>query len=83
MRKRVSRWVRGYDKVTEAVAVEYPLSEKWDLNRLQALFGVPADDPMFDCFPIGADEAAVLSEAVSGTIALDTHDFFLEANAEE
>lgn len=73
----VTRWVRGYDKMTETVAVEYLLSEKWDLKRLQALFGVPANDPMFDSFPIGADEAAILSEVVSGALALDTHDFFL------
>ena len=83
MSKRIARWIRGYDKATEAVTLEYRLSEDWDLNRLQALFGVPAGNPMLDCFPIGAHEAAALSTAVAGAITLDTHDFFLEADAEE
>ena len=83
MSKRATRWLRGYDKVTEVVEIEYPLSEKWELKRLQDLFGVPVNDPMFSCFPVGADEAAALSGAVSGAITLDTHDFFLEADADE
>ncbi|MEY2934728.1 MAG: hypothetical protein RL033_5477 [Pseudomonadota bacterium] len=48
---KISRWVRGYDRTSENLVVEYLLPDAWDLVRLQELFGVTTGDPMFDCFP--------------------------------
>jgi hypothetical protein len=68
--------------VRETVAIEYSLSTDWDLGRLQVLFGLSGDDPMFDSFPIGAREAAALAGSVNGSIRLDLYEFFLEADSE-
>lgn len=83
MSDRVTRWIRGYDRVSETIAAEYPLSRDWDLAQLQTLFGLSGDNPMFDSFPIGTREAAALAASTNGSIALDLYDFFLEADSEE
>ena len=80
---RVARWIRGYDRVGDAVAVEYPLPKQWDLRALQLLFGLPGDNLLVDSFPIGAREAAALSVGVEGPIDVSVYDFFLEAESEE
>ncbi len=80
---RVARWVRGYGRVGDVVAVEYPLPKVWDLRALQQLFQLPADNLLVDSFPIRAREAAALSAGVEGPIDVTVYDFFLEAEAEE
>jgi len=83
MSMHIARWIRGYHRVGDAVAVEYPLPKGWDVRALQQLFGLPPDDLLVDSFPIGAREAAALSVGVDGTIDVNVYDFFLEAEAEE
>jgi hypothetical protein len=83
MSMRIARWIRGYHRVSETVAVEYRLPQAWDLPSLQLLFGLPADNLLVDSFPIGEREAAALSPGVEGTIDVNVYDFFLEAEAEE
>ena len=83
MSMRVARWIRGYDRVSDAVAVEYPLSKQWDLRALQQLFDLPEDNLLVDSFPIGARQAAALSVGVEGPIDVSIYDFFLEAESEE
>jgi hypothetical protein len=79
MSARVARWIRGYERVGDAVAVEYPLPKQWDLAALQLLFELPADDPLVDSFPIGPRQAAALLAGVEAPIDVSVYDFFLEA----
>lgn len=83
MSVRIARFIRGYDRVSEAVAVEYRLPRAWDLRALQQLFQLPADNLLVDSFPIRAREAAALSGGVEGPIDVSIYDFFLETEAEE
>ncbi len=83
MSVRIARWIRGYSRTEDKVAVEYALPEQWDLRGLQVLFGVPEDNLLVDSFPIGPQEAAALSSGLHGTIDLNAYDFFLEAEAAE
>jgi hypothetical protein len=79
----IVRWIRGYERVGGALAVEYPLPEQWDLRALQLLFELPADNPLIDSFPIGPQQAAALSVGVEWAIDVTVYDFFLEAESEE
>jgi len=79
---RVTRWVRGYDKVRETMNVEYRIPESMTLEVLQRLFGVEADDPMFECYPVGSTQAQVLSGALGVDLLKQDCDYFVEAEAE-
>ncbi len=83
MSVRIARWIRGYSRTDDKVAVECALAEQWDLRRLQALFGVPEDNLLVDSFPIGPHAAAALSSGFHATIDLNAYHFFLEAKAAE
>jgi hypothetical protein len=54
-----------------------------DLPALQKLFEVDLDDPMYDAWPVGPKEAAVLRRHVEGPIDLDRYDFFIDCTAAE
>lgn len=78
----VSRWIRGYDKVSGRMLVEYRLPVFWSLERLQHLFGMPEDNPMFDCFPVHDSIARLIESDLGINLLLDDREFFLEADAE-
>jgi predicted transcriptional regulator len=40
---KVTRWIRGFDRHTKWLAIEHRLSPAYPLERLQELFGIPAD----------------------------------------
>lgn len=48
---------------------------------LQALFGRPSDDPMYECYPIGAQQAPALEPGVGQSLVSDGLTWFLEADA--
>lgn len=76
----MNRWLRWYDKHGDALAGEAPL-EGLSLAALQALFGVPAHDPMYDSFPVRAGHIPTLQSKVDHPIDLEGHDYFVEADA--
>jgi len=80
---KVSRWIRGFDKRTESLAVQHRLSPEFPLERLQELFGIPAHNPMFDVYPIGPTEARVLAPYIDGELELGNYSYYVEADAEE
>ena len=61
------------------LAGEYPLNGI-DLAALQALFDVPSEDPMYDCWEVGPEHAKVLQRHVEGRIDLDRYDYFVECS---
>lgn len=77
----VTRWIRGYEKIGGSMRVEYRLPESLSLQQLQYLFGVPEDNPMYDCFPITASIARVLELTIGSPLLDETQEFFLEADA--
>jgi len=76
---RVERLIRGFD-ARDALVSEHRIPEAWTLARLQARFGVPADNPMYDCFPIGDAHRQVLVDTVGADVSPDVH-YFVEADA--
>lgn len=79
----VSHWIRAYDNVQGRMLAEYRLPESWTLKRLQDLFGVSEDNPMFDCYPINDAVARVLEPTVGVPLVCDDREFFLETDAEQ
>lgn len=51
------------------------------LTDLQRLFGASATDPMYDCWPVGAEQVAGLTPYLAAPIKLDRYDYFGEADA--
>lgn len=78
----VNRWLRWYDKHKDTLVGELPL-EGLSLAALQALFSVPAHDPMYDSFPVRAEHLPILQSKVAHPIDLEGHDYFVEADAAE
>ncbi len=81
--ERVRRWIRGYSRELGTMAVEYSLPDSWTLDRLQRLFGISEEDPMFDCYPIGENEFAALGGSIGQSPDFGQLEFFLEADAED
>jgi hypothetical protein len=52
-----------------------------ELDELQVLFGVTAVNPMYDCWPVGPTQAAVISAAAGVPVDLSHFDYFVEADA--
>ncbi len=71
------RTLAFYEKGADELAGEYRLSGM-DLPKLQALFGVNLDNPMYDVWPVGPAEMKVLKAHVDGPIDLEKYDYFLE-----
>jgi hypothetical protein len=75
---RVLRWFEkapGDGLVGEAVMADA------ELHVLQALFGVPAGNPMYDCWPVGPAHAATVSGMAGVAVDLCRFDYFVEADA--
>lgn len=82
MYENLVRAVSYFDKDSEEMVGEYPLVGI-DLPALQALFGVEPEDPMYDVWPVGPAELAVLRNHVAGEIDLERYDYYLECYTTE
>jgi hypothetical protein len=80
MEPKVERTLSFFEKQGDAFIGEYPLIGI-DLPALQKLFGVDLGDPMYDVWPVGPNEAAVLRHHVDGPIDLSKYDYFVECSA--
>jgi hypothetical protein len=78
---KLRRVLRGYEKVGDRMIVELPLKEV-DVSVLQKAFGLPPNDPMYDCYPVGMDELNALQPFIAGTVDLRAYEFFLECDAQ-
>jgi len=74
----VTRWLRWYGP-DERLAGEVRL-QGVTLAELQKLFGVPSDNPMYDCWPVTQEHAQVLQEYVATQIDLRRFTYFVEAD---
>ncbi len=52
------------------------------MDQFQAIFRPPQSDPrMYDSYPVGSDEARLLSQALGIELDLDRFDYFVECDA--
>jgi hypothetical protein len=75
---RVIRW---FEKDKDALAGELRL-DKVDLPRLQKLFNVPENNPMYDCYPIKTKKQIKhIQEITNYPVDPRSYDYFLECDA--
>lgn len=75
---RVVYLLRWFDPASEWLVGEEVLEEV-DLEELRALFGLAADDPVFNVYPVGDREAAALQQGLVHLINRDAYVYFVEA----
>lgn len=76
----VRRLLRWYDRRSDELVGSAPL-QHIELPALQRIFGLAADDPMYNAYPVTAREASQLQAYVDVPLQLDRHDYFIEADA--
>jgi hypothetical protein len=77
----VTRVLVWYSNKDDSFVAEHAL-EGIDLEQLKALFKPPPGDPlMYDSYPVGRDEAALLGKVLGISIDLDHFDYFVECDA--
>ena len=81
--RTVSRVLVAYEKVPgEDFVGEWPL-KSISLTKLQTLFGIQTDDPLYcDCYAVGPEQAEGLRGHVEHEIDTDASDYFVEAYRE-
>lgn len=77
----VSRWICGYDRETDQLVVEYHLPEAWTLQRLQELFDVPEENPMYDSFELDEEQERIFARDLGTDLPAAGLAFFVEATA--
>jgi len=75
----MSRVIRYFDKVDESYIDEVLLDVP--LVLLQELFGINADNPMYDCYPIARTQEAFFKKYCEINFNFDRFDYFLEYDA--
>ena len=73
----IVRSVTWYEKKGDSFVGEAPIHHL-KTSDLQAIFGVPKDDPMYDCYPIGASHVNTLQKFVDVKIDIHSFDYFVE-----
>ncbi|WP_373033827.1 colicin E3-like toxin immunity protein [Sulfurovum sp.] len=75
----VRRYLQWYSKDTEFSVGQENLKD-FELNQLQKLFGVPSDDPMYDCWEVNDVHLSELQKHVDHRINLAKYSYFIEAS---
>lgn len=78
----VRRFISYFDKRTELIAGEIPLvdpSPDW----IRELFGLPPDDPAYDCYPVNVDNLQFVATKIAdgALINLDAYDYFIDCES--
>jgi len=73
----VSRFVIGYRRSDDRVQEELPL--RITLADLQALFGRPEDDPMYDAYAVTEAQRPSLEKLLGRSLDLSRFEYFVEA----
>ena len=73
----VSRFLIAYGRSDDRVHEELPLPLA--LADLQALFGRPKDDPMYDAYPVTEAQRPSLEKLLGRTLDISRFEYFVEA----
>jgi hypothetical protein len=76
----VVRVVRWFDKSSDRLVGEAVMASA-RLEELQALFDVAPDNPMYDSWIVGPNQAGALSRMTGVPVDLDRFDYFVDAHA--
>jgi hypothetical protein len=80
---RFERVIRWFEKDGDALVGELRLSE-FDLSKLQRLFNISKDNPMYDCYPIKTKrQIQHFKKITNHPIDTRAYDYFLECDAIE
>jgi hypothetical protein len=71
------RVIRYFGKLDELLAGEYVLPPL-DVVLLQDIFSVAEDNPMYDSFPVGEEQAKILALHFPLKFDMGKFDYFLE-----
>lgn len=83
MPKKIKRVVRWFNKKSDALVGEVELIN-FELTKLQKLFYVSENNPMYDCYPVKTEEQILYIRAKTKySIDVTTHDYFLECEVKE
>lgn len=79
--KKTQIIIQWFDKDSDALVGESRLREDVDFRKLQDIFNVPEDDPMYDCYPIiTSEQIKYIEEVTRHRLDLCSYDYFLECN---
>ena len=81
METKVARVLSRFAKGEDDFLGDSPI-KGLDITLLRGFLNAPADDPLFDSWPVGPREAALLQPFVATAIDLDRYDYFVECHAE-
>lgn len=76
----VIRRIRWYEKSGDRLIGETTLNTI-SLTELQTWFGAPADDPLYDCYPVSMPQASHLQQKLEEQLDLDQYSYYLECDA--
>jgi hypothetical protein len=77
---KVKRFLRWYDKISEALVGRIELKDV-ALAKLQQAFGADANNPMYDCYLVETDaQCRLLESIVDISIRQYAWDYFIEAD---
>jgi hypothetical protein len=76
----VKRWLRWFELDGDRLAGETPIIRP-SLADLQTIFGVTPDNPMFDSYPVSAQNVQSVQRIVAEPIDLSRFAYFIEADA--
>jgi hypothetical protein len=82
MSDKVEWFVRGHKQGVRGFADEVPL-KSITVEKLREIFHQPADEPMYDVFPIGEREAEALRPFMDRAVDVTTMKYFLYCDAVE
>ena len=77
----VVRMLRWYEKTHAGRVVGEAVLSGVRLSDLQAMFGAPASNPMYDCWPVGEAQVAWVSGVAGLTVDAGRYDYMIEADA--
>lgn len=77
--QEIDRWVSVFRRDNETLEEELPLGVS--LPALRALFGVPTDDPMLECYPVTERERDQVEAWLGRKLDFERFDYFVEATA--
>ena len=77
---KVLRTLTWFDKTGDDLIGEVRLRGA-TLPALQKLFNIPAENPMYDCYPVAPEHVALLQRWADLRIDLDKYAYFVEAKA--
>ena len=79
----VRRLVCWYQKESPGTLVGEAELRPIPLSDLQRIFGVPANNPMYDCWLVGDEQVVGLAPFLSVPLDFRAYNYYVEADAAE